>query len=193
MSTLPLTLDRVLEAGHAVFTTGKYNLNLVGIRTDDDRANTFNDRLCCVYRDEHGWVTRSWSITTDPGTYWRTNPMRVRGTAIMAPGQYRGAYRLGRHRGRYPALVQTGGPVGYYRDGNRDQVLDMNPDSMGQGYLGLNIHRASLRAGGSDTVDRWSAGCQVFKDPDQYKAFIAICQRSADLYGNRFTYTLITE
>lgn len=193
MSTLPVVLDRVREAGHAIFTAGTYNLNIVGIRTDDDQANTFNDRLCLVYRDEYGWVTRTWAITTDPGTYWRQHPMRIRGTAIMAPGQYRGSHQLGRHRGRYPALVQSGGPVRYFRDADRDTILDMEPDTLNEGYVGLNIHRSSSRDGGSDEVGRWSAGCQVFQDPDEYEAFISICERSADTYGNRFTYTLINE
>ena len=193
MSTLPVVLERVQSLSHAIFTTGTYNLNIIGIRTDDNQANTFNDRLCLVYRDKYGWVTRTWAITTDPGTYWRQNPMRIRGTAIMAPGQYRGSHRIGLHRGRYPALVQTGGPVQYFRDANRDAILDMEPDTLNAGYAGLNIHRSSSRDGGSDEVQQWSAGCQVFQDPGEYHVFISICKRAADSYGNRFTYTLIDE
>ena len=189
MSSLPIVLDYVAALGHAVFTRGEFNLNIIGIRTTDSQANTFDDRLCAVYRDELGWVTRTWSITTDPGVYFREHPMNVSGTAIMVPGQYRGAYKLGRHRGKYLALVQTGARVAVYRDANKDEVLDMgNPTD---GYFGINIHRASTRDGGSQLVDRWSAGCQVFGDPKDFDDFIKLCQRSAQTYGERFTYTLI--
>ena len=36
--------------------------------------------------------------TTDPGTYYREDPMNVRGTAVMQPEQYRGVYKIGRPR-----------------------------------------------------------------------------------------------
>ncbi|MDP6942727.1 MAG: hypothetical protein QF464_01145 [Myxococcota bacterium] len=195
MSTcLPLLLEYVEALGHAVFTNGTYNLNIIGIRTPDDDANKFNDRLCVVYKDELGWVTRTWPITTDPGTYWRENPMRVTGTAILVPGQYRGAYKIGKHRGKYDALVQRGGRVRLYRDANKDDILDMEPENIADPtYAGINIHRASSRDGGSEQVDRWSAGCQVFADPDDFDAFMELVRKSAAIYGPRFTYTLVPE
>ena len=186
---LPLLLRYVESKGHAVFTRGLYNLNIVGIRTPDDSANTFNDMLAVAYKDERGWVVRSWAWTTDPGLYWRENPMRVQGTAILCPGQYRGAYKLGRHRGQYEALVQTGGRVTVWRDANRDTTLNMDPATAEDGYYGINIHRASTR--GSTQVDRWSAGCQVAGDPTDFESFMGLCRRSAALYGPRFTYTLV--
>ena len=42
-------------------------------------------------------------------------------------------------------------------------------------------------------VNKWSAGCQVFQKIDDYKEFMELCKSSAALYGNSFTYTLITE
>ena len=104
MTKLPVLLDYVASLGHAVFTKGEYNLNIIGIRTVASDANTFDDRICLVYRDEVGWVTRTWPATTDPGTYWRTHPMNVDGTAILKPGQYRGAYKVGKH----PSPAQEG-------------------------------------------------------------------------------------
>ena len=180
-------LQYVAGLGYAVFESGLYNLNIIGVRTPDDNANTFNDRLYVVYRDEWGWLTRSWDITTDPGMYWRENPGNVDGTAILVPGQYRGAYKLGKHRGKYPALVQTGAAVRVWRDNNRDQILDQGKAH--DGYFGINIHRASKR--GSETVDKWSAGCQVFGDPDDYECFMDIVERATEIWGPRFTYTLV--
>lgn len=48
------------------------------------------------------WNYFVFPATTDPGTFYRENPLSVKGTAIMKPGQYRGAYMIGRHRGCEP-------------------------------------------------------------------------------------------
>ena len=184
----PLLLDYVASLGHAVFENGTYNLNIIGIRTPDSDANAFNDRMCVIYKDENGWVTRTWPCTTDPGLYWREHPMNVKGTAILCADQYRGAYKIGRHRGKYEALVQTGGRVRCYRDSNRDEVLDMSPDSEAAGYYGINIHKAGAQ---STEVDKWSAGCQVFANEADFAAFMALVKKSAQTYGAQFSYTLI--
>ena len=182
-------LDEVARRGHAVFERGLYNLNIIGIRSPDRTSNTFNDRICVVYRDGDGWVTRTFAATTDPGVYWREHPMNVRGTAIMCPGQYRGSHVLGYHRGRYRALVQSR-PVRYWRDGNRDEVLDMEPGTDESGVVGLAIHRASASRTSTE-IGKFSAGCQVFADPDEFDLFVSLCERAAELYGPRFSYTLI--
>ena len=185
---IPAILKQVASAGHAVFTRGLFNLNIVGIRTPDDSANTFNDGLVVAYKDEHGWITRGpWKWTTDPGTYYRLRPMNVEGTAIMCPGQYRGAYQIGLHRGR-PALRQVG-PVRIWRDNNRDAILDMDPATVDTGRYAMNIHRSSSTE--STVVDRWSAGCQVAARSTDMDCLLSLCRKSAELYGPRFTYTLI--
>ena len=88
----PFLLDFVAAEGYAVFEKGTYNLNIIGLRTKGSDSNKFDDRICVVYKDENGWVTRTWEATCDPGLYWREKPMNVAGTAIMCEGQYRGAY-----------------------------------------------------------------------------------------------------
>jgi len=175
----PLILQYVGALGHAVFTKGTYNLNIIGMRSKTHEANKFDDRMCCVYKDENGWVTRTWERPT--------------GTAILVPGQYRGVYKIGKHRGAYDALVQRGGRVKIYRDNNKDQILDMEPESVTEGYYGINIHRASTREGGSENVERWSAGCQVFADPGSFAAFMLLAKKSRDMWGESFTYTLVDE
>ena len=58
--------------------------------------------------------------------------------------------------------------------------------------FGINIHRSNefwTRA----TVDNYSAGCQVFNDPKEFISFMSLVKKAADIYGNCFTYTLITE
>lgn len=183
----PYLLDLVAEKGYAVFKKGKYNLNIIGLRTSGSDANTFNDRLCVVYKDDKGWVTRTWEGTTDPGLYWREHPMNVNGTAILCEGQYRGAYKIGKHRGKYDALVQTGGRVTVWRDNNKDEKLDM--ESPQDGYFGINLHKAGTN---STSVDKWSAGCQVWANEDDFEEFMKICKKQVETNGwKTFTYTLI--
>ena len=109
--------------------------------------------------------------------------MNVAGTAIMKEGQYRGAYKIGKHRGKYDALVQTGGRVTVWRDNNRDSTLDMADPS--EGYFGINIHKAGAF---SANVDKWSAGCQVFANTDDFNEFMSICRKQP---WPKFSYTLI--
>jgi hypothetical protein len=186
----PLILDYVESLGHAVFEKGKYNVNIIGIRTKNSDANTFNDRICAVFRDEEGWITRTWPCTTDPGTYWRENLINVNGTAILVPGQYRGVYKIDKHRGQYDALCQRGGTVKCYRDKNKDDVLDMDPDSVTEGMYGINIHKAGSA---STQVDKWSAGCQVFANESDFEEFMSICYAAQKIWGKTFSYCLIDE
>lgn len=187
MDDAPNILRLCVNAGHTVFVNGPYNLNLIGVRSPSRIANVFDDRIHLVYRDDRGsWVDLCFRCTTDPGAYWLENPMRVDGTAILVPGQYRGAYRLGKHR-NYPALVQAR-PVLVYRDANRNHILDM--DAYQRGHFSINIHHAGED---SQRVDKWSAGCQVVANLAEWNILMAVVRRSAQTYGDTFTYTLLDQ
>jgi len=185
----PLLLDYVASLGHAVFERGQYNLNIIGIRSRDHKPNSFDDRMCVVFRDEQGWITRTWECTTEPGKYWLENPMNISGTAILVPGQYRGVYKTGKHRGK-DALTQQGGVVKVYRDDNKDDIIDAEVGTEEEGYFGINIHRAGQH---STQIDRWSAGCQVFANSDDFDEFMSICYAARAKWGEKFSYTLIDE
>jgi len=191
VADIPAILTRSKDAGHTIFTRGAWNLNIIGVRSAARKANVFDDQMHVAFKDETGqWVNLSFECTTDPGAYWLAKPMQVTGTAIMAPGQYRGSHKIGKHRGKYTALVQTGGRVSYFRDNDKDEILDMEPGTEQSGYIGLNLHKA-----GSDStsVDRWSAGCQVIANSLEFDIFMALVQKSASLYGDTFTYTLLED
>tara|TARA_R100000008_G_C3556959_1_gene153773 strand:+ start:149 stop:727 length:579 start_codon:yes stop_codon:yes gene_type:complete len=190
---LPPLLQRVKDLGYEVFTDGDYDLNIVGIRTKSREANKFDDIMTCTYRQNGTWVTKYWPCTTDPGTYHLDNPSRVAGTAILVPGQYRGVYKLDLHAGKYEAICQRNGKVKVYRDPNKDEILDMDPDSIQEGYFGINIHRASSKRT-STQVDRWSAGCQVLASPSDFAELITLAHLQWDERGwSSYTYTLIQE
>jgi len=187
-------IRRVLQdKGHVFFDGGRsFNINIIGIRSEEARSNKFDDALIVVQRNRaKQWEIHSYRITTDPGTFYLQNPLKVTGTAILVPGQYRGVYQLGKHKG-YDAVVQHAGEVKVWRDNNKDKILDWGVGAEHSGYYGINIHKS--RAGGeSSLIDRWSAGCQVFKNSGEFSEFLDLCAVSAKSYGNSFTYTLLEQ
>jgi len=194
MSKLTVTIDSVLAAmnskGYKVFS-GELNLNLIGVRNKNTRANTFNDAFCVLYQKSGEWQLEQFKCTTDPGTYYRRNPVNVDGTAVVVPGQYRSLWTFGNHKGRYPALVQNK-PITVYRDADEDDELDTNGQVQQTGYFGINCHRANA-VRESSLVDKWSAGCQVLADPDDFDHLMGLCRLSENMWGHTFTYTLLTQ
>ncbi|RYZ30064.1 MAG: hypothetical protein EOO10_04170 [Chitinophagaceae bacterium] len=186
------TIQQALQKkGYRIFMR-PFELNLVGVRTDSVKPNSFDDKIFLFYNNKEGKLLQhEFKATTDPGTYWLKNPMNPQGTAILKAGQYIGCYGLGLHRGKYLALVQKR-PVTVIRDYDRDAVLDFMNGKEEKGLFGINIHRASEN-GTSATVDQYSAGCQVFANPTEFILFLQLCERHKTLYGNEFTYTLIDE
>jgi len=178
--------------GYPFYDDGDYDLNIVGIRTDDNRSGLFNDWICLAFRQNDHEQLLVFSGTTDPGIYWRKNPMNVKGTAILKTGHYPAMYRLGKHRGKYPALVQDS-PCTVYRDANHDALLDGRPGiPQERGHFGINLHRATAD-GMSNEVGKWSAGCQVIADSADFNLFMEVCRRAAVRWGDRFSYTLLSE
>ena len=81
--------------------------------------------------------------------------------------------------------------VSVYRDNNKNTILDYDKTTISKGMFGINIHRSNQNTE-SVNVEKWSAGCQVFKNPNNFNDFISICKKSSEIYGNKFTYTLLT-
>lgn len=180
------------EKGYTVFTQ-PYFLNLWGFRANSNVPNAFDDELHAFMNigteKRPKWVYYVFRCTTDPGTYWLKNPMNVNGTAILHPGQYPNSHSIGLHKGQYKALVQTGA-MWVIRDYNRDAVLDFNSGKVFKGLYGINIHHSNS-TGESYLVDKWSAGCQVFKNIKDYDFFMNLAEVHRKYHGNKFTYTLV--
>lgn len=175
--------------GYKIFTR-PYELNIVGLRSKSTIPNRFDDEIHVFYKvSALNWHYHVFKATTDPGTYWLRQPLQPQGTAILAEGQNINAYSLGLHRGKYLALVQVM-PITVIRDYNRDAVLDFMNGTKTRGMYGINIHRAN-QTGTTKTVDKNSAGCQVFENANDFAFFIELCKKHASLYGNHFTYSLI--
>ena len=193
--TLEGVIDVMSRKNYVIFNTPSrpFNLNIVGIRTHNKVPNRFDDWVTVFYRSNEHWIFNAFPATTDPGLYFLGDEMGSEmGTAILKEGQYRGTYQIGKHQGRYTALVQRGAEVTVIRDFDRDSQLDFTSGREETGFFGINIHRAN-RHRASINVDNWSAGCQVICDPLQFNYFMDVCQKGESEWGNSFTYTLLHE
>jgi hypothetical protein len=167
-----------------------YQLNIVGVRKDSTVPNKFDDLIYVFFKNEKGdWEGKYFTATTDPGTYYLKNPLSKLGTAILKEGQWIDTYAIGKHKGQYDALVQNK-PLTVIRDYDRNAILDFNNGREEKGLFGINIHKAGKD---SKDVDTWSAGCQVFQKSDDFETFMKLARKHRELYGNKFTYTLIDE
>lgn len=209
----------MLSKGYNVYLKDDrlYNINIVGIRSNDISANTFNDELYVFWKYRGKEECKIYPITTDPGTIVRLNPINTNGTAIVVPGQYKNLWKIGLHKGQYEALVQKEN-ITVIRDFNKDSYLDCSIPIIYDriiktsgatvkydyvlddkiicrveiGMFGINLHRSSI-TDKSLYVDNWSAGCQVFRHIKDFNEFMIICNNSARVFGNSFTYTLLNE
>ena len=192
----PAILDRVDAHGFASFS-GPWNVNVIAVRTRDGVPDVFDDWLHVVYQDAaENWHDLAVKCTTDPGLYFLHKPYNPDfGTAILvAPQQARSVYRIDKHAGRYDALCQRGkNPVSVYRDRNMDSIHDHDPETITTGSnYGINVHRAAAHKA-SETVHNWSAGCVVVQCPLEFDAVMSVLKKSADVYGNAFTLTILKE
>ena len=188
--TPELLLKAYTKRGWKPFTDGDYNLNIIGIRADDDKSNTFNDLICLLYKVDGKWVLKKYDATTDPGLYYRKNPRKVNGTAILKDGYYRNSFGIGLHHGKYRCLVQTKA-LPLWRDNNKDAILNFGGKATDE-MAGIHIHRASATST-SKYVDKWSAGCQVIASSSDWVDFMRIVDIAAKRYKPSFSYALFNE
>lgn len=174
-----------------IFQDDELRLNIIGVRNLDANADYFDDELIVIWKENGINHIKRYPITTDPGKgYLQDKMINPKGTAILKAGQYRNAYTLGLHRNKYLALVQRRGPVTVFRDDNRNGKLDFMVGNTDTGYFGINIHKAGTN---SNRVNKWSAGCQVFKREADFNELINLCKKSERKHGagTKFTYTLL--
>lgn len=181
-------LEVMHDRGYVVFENPDgHDLNLIGIRSASIEPGRFDDWIAVAYRHGTAWNFFPFPASTDPGTFWGDRPERVRGEAVLRPGQYRGLWRPGRHRG-VRALRQVA-PAAAWAAVRREHFLD--PEGMPETTLraGVDLVRAPARDDGA----RWSAGCQVVADPEHFRFLIALCERAQRRRSRALTYTLLEE
>jgi hypothetical protein len=136
---------------------------------NSDRIDGWNDVRAII--SNTGDVLLCCSATTEPGWYYRNNPMNDGGAAQLAFGQYLDAWRIGDHHGQ-DALTQCS-ILKVFRDKNEDGSRKGDAVDIGDDF-GLNQHTTS---NSPDNVGRWSAGCLVGKYPETHNdKFMPICR-----------------
>ncbi|MFH0736157.1 MAG: hypothetical protein V1773_17115 [bacterium] len=180
-------IELIKRKNYSLYTEPK-RLNITGIRSVNRTVNLFNDLFWVFWME--GTEQKSFSMigTTDPGLTYLKKLLNPKGTGILVPGQY--DYKLGLHKGKIKAFVQDG-PVKLYRDKNKDDIMDMNPNTIDSGYYGVNIHPTSVF--NPKFIGPWSAACQVPQNKEEFAYLIALAEEHKKLYGNKFKYTLLLE
>jgi len=180
----------VKSQGYVWFNGAKdYDVNIVGVRnatSGQKVTNLFDDKLTLSYKVGGEWFYHEWDATTEPGKKGVMQFHNSGGVARLVPDQYRGAYAISMHQGKYQALCQRLKNVTVWRDKNRD--MDFDEIIRDTGMFGINIHKAGTV---SNFVENWSEGCQVFKRTKDFNDFMVLINRAKEIHGNHFTYTLI--
>ena len=194
---LPPILQRVKSAGFKVFDNGRWDVNLVAIRSKDRTAGAYDDLICIAAREYVNGprVCRYYPCTVDPGAEWEARGgMRPEGVAVVANGQHRGAYSIGIHRRgsktAHEALVQTG-PIAIYRDANRDGRIDMTGPRLEGQRVFCNIHKGGTYG---QAVGLWSAGCTAIPRP-WFTDFMYHIKKQIEFNPSwkTYTYTILPE
>jgi hypothetical protein len=176
--------------GYKLYYDG--STNLIGVRSNNTAPNSFDDALYDIRFINGTPVMKYYQITTDPGTPNLLKPLSPNGCAILKPGQYRSMWSVGKHKGKYDALVQVK-PCTVLRDYDKDNALDFSVVRQETGLFGINCHKATNGII-SKLVGAYSAGCQVHADANRFdNEFMGDMKSMAQKYGNSFTYTLLTE
>ena len=186
----PALLSVCRSKGYVVFTKDRdYDLNIIGVRSNNRTPGLFDDRIYVIYRELGEWIEESYEATTDPSMEQHLNPTNNKGVAILKAGQYRGVWTLDMHRGKYLALCQRGAVVTVWRD--RDMNRTSNHRNLDTGWFGINLHRAHpyhLVA----TTKHYSSGCQVIRSPADWARLLSLCTLQAENgLGSKYSYTLL--
>lgn len=146
-------------------------INIVCIRNKStaEVTNLFDDFITITFTHHKKNFFFCWNSTTTPGAHYMKNLLDENGVAIIKPGQYVDAYRLGFHRNEYLALIQES-DITVFRDNNLDNKYDYDKTFMGN--FGINIHAPKEDV--SSFVDDNSAGCVVFQRKKDFNKFISI-------------------
>jgi hypothetical protein len=173
---------------------------ILGVRSNEDTPNHFDDKF---YEFQGETFIRVVKGTTNPATsilqggYKQYN---IKGAAVVKANKwYYNLWQYGLHKGKMPALLQTGAPITIYRDGDNDT----KSEELGQeieGYFGINYHTNTYDFSDKsikmtkDQIDGWSAGCQVINEREKYLTQVEWYRhaRENDIQES-VTYCLINE
>lgn len=171
-----------------------WDVFLFGVRSPAASMGAFDDVLGAVVWDGLSWRSWLWRGTTDPGregTSADDGRLHPSGVATLIPGQYRGAWRLGLHKGK-PAFTQAGpGAFRVWRDRDKDGKIATGGPAYDD-VAGLNGHRPWRN--GLERVGLASLGCQVWHDSGDHDEALDVARRQQHEHPTwtTYSYTLLT-
>lgn len=161
-------LDRVKSLPS--FKTIPANFWLIGIRSDEDAFNRFDDKLYLFEGEKFHDV---WKGTTNAGKDL-LNPINKRGEAVLKSDEiYYDSHERRKHRNKVLAYCQRI-DLPLYRDDDRDQKTEELKGPVFEN-TGINIHPASYQIGSTlerEFIGPWSVGCQVFAIRSDFDEFM---------------------
>ena len=161
-------------------------LNIVAMRDNDSGVitNKFDDTLNVFYLNTNGdWEIKKYGISTLPGLKRNSDknelPEKV---SILAPGQYIDQCKIG---GLFKNMLKFSECAIH----ENDKLDRYNYSSIvKQGNFDINIKK-SISNGTAEKVFDYSKGDQVFKNSNQHKQFMKLCENQSKT-KDTFTYTL---
>ena len=187
----PYTDKQLLEKVKSLssFTKIPSGYWLLGVRSQDDLPNRFDDKIYLFKGEEFVLVT---SATTNAGTPTLRQFEKVNkdGAAILKADEwYYNVWKYGKHQGKVEGLLQLGNKVKVWRDTDKDDKSE-EQGKLQEGYFGINFHPNTydLSKPSGTTIGWWSAGCQVVNNVSNYKLIIQLLKRE-----KLVTYCLINE
>lgn len=166
-------------------------LNIVAMRDKDNGTitNKFDETLYVFYLNKsNNWDLNEYSITTVPG-YKRDTTLKELpdNVNILAYGQYVDQCKLDYYQGDLTHRSLKFNECAVYVNDKKERYNFAS--ELKQGNFGLSIHR-STSSGTAELVYDYSInGDQVFRNANQYKQFITLCESQSSI-KNTFTYTL---
>lgn len=196
-------------------TSGQRAANPPGRGVLHPITNKFNDIIIVAWVENGQKFAESYPATTVPGagytlaTNKKFNPSgnNPNGTGTMFEKQYINQYTVGFHsnHGAKPhrALRSVKAQTAHRDKEYRDNWIDLAVTPRGKhgttaGLFedggGMQIHNSGEYYSTNKTVDNWSAGCQVFANPDQHRRLMALVDKSQKkTKRGTFSYTLIND
>lgn len=144
---------------------------LLGVRSNEDAPNHFDDKFYLFRGEEFIMVTTG---TTNPGLTVLKGGFKdynsLGAAVVKADEWYYDVWRVGKHKGKTDALVQTGAKIKFYRDGDMDGLSE-ELGMLFEGFNGINFHPNThdlTKTLTGEQINDWSAGCQVCNNIPQY-------------------------
>ena len=172
---------------------------ILGVRSKADLPNKFDDKFY-VFEGEKFIVVLTG--TTHPGVSILKSfkKFNKNGAAVVQANMwYYNLWSFGQHRGKMPALLQTGAQVNVFRDGNKNDKSE-EIGGITSGFYGINFHtntydfsKDSIKIKKSD-INGWSAGCQVTNEREKYLSLMQYFEKAKkDKQQGFVSYCLINE